>query len=237
MNRVTKTRAALVLIFGLASVVGAYLDWIWWVPYVGIMITIAAVAILVPAGLIAAIGRGKVRSLGIMALAVGIGLLAGQGLGPGREPLIQSLNGTMTVYLDTPIAATASGSASCLTVASGTEISVNGDSNMHLDTPDEPFLSVYLNKGDRWEANDDSPRMSGVRLELALEGRLARADGKPLATEMEVGPSSTVVVSFTNSAGSIRFADLVAKTGADSTGESVDISGRIEWTCQQEVAP
>ena len=43
--------------------------------------------------------------------------------------------------------------------------------------------------------------------------------------------------SFTNAAGSLRFADLVAKTGPDSTGESIDISGRIEWTCPQEVVP
>ena len=232
-----RTRGALVLIFGLASVLGAYLDWIWWVTYSGIMLTIAAVMILVPAGLIAAIGRGKVRSLGLMALAVGFGLLAGQNLGPSREPLTQSFNGTMTVHLDTPVAATAIGSASCSTVASGTEISVTGDPNIHLDTPDQPFLSVYLNKGDRWEADDDAPRMNGVRLELGLEGRLVPDDGKPLATQMEVGPSSTVVVSFTNTAGSIRFADLVARTGPDSTGDSIDISGLIEWTCPQEVVP
>ena len=227
----------LALIFSLAGVLGAYLDWIWLPLYSGIMITIAAIAILVPAGLIAAVGRGKVRSLGIMALAVAFGLLAGQSLGPSREPLIQSFNGTMTVHLDTPVVATASGSASCSSVASGTEISVNGDPNMQLDTPDRPFLSVYLNKGDRWEANDDAPRMGGVRLQLGLEGRLVPDDGKPLATEMEVGPSSTVVLSFTKTAGSIRFADLVARTGPDSTGDLIDIAGLIEWTCPQEVVP
>ena len=63
--------------------------------------------------------------------------------------------------------------------------------------------------------------MSGVRLQLGLEGRLVPDDGKPVATEMEVGPSSTVVVSFTNTAGSIRFADLVARPGPDSTGDVV----------------
>ena len=225
------------LIFAFASVLGAYLDWIWWPVYSGITITIAAIVILVPAGPIAAIGRGKVRSLGVIALVVGMGLLAGQNLGPSREPLIQSFNGTMTVHLDTPVVATASGSASCSTVASGTEISVSGDPNMQLDTPDQPLLSVYLNKGDRWEANDNAPRKNGVRLELGLDGRLVPADGKPVATEMQVGPSSTVVVSFSNTAGSIRFADLVAKTGPDSTGDSIDISGLIEWTCPQEAAP
>lgn len=225
------------LIFALASVLGAYLDWLWWRDYVVITITIAAILILVPAGLIAAIGRRRIRSLGVAGLAIGIGLLVGQNLGPSREPLIQSLNGTMTVHLDTPVVATASGSAWCSTVASGTEISVNGDPNIHLDTPDQPFLSVYLNKGDRWEVNDSSPRANGVRLELGLEGRLVPDDGKPLATEMEVGPSSTVVLSFTKTAGSIRFADLVARTGPDSTGDLIDIAGLIEWTCPQEVVP
>lgn len=231
-----RTLAAVALIFAFAGVLGAYLDWIWWPVYSGITITIAAIGVIVLAGLISAVGRGKLRSLRIMALAVGIGLLAGQNLGPSREPLIQSFNGTMTVHLDTPVVATASGSASCSTVASGTEISVSGDSNLQLDTPDHPFLSVYLNKGDRWEADDNAPRKNGVRLELRLEGRLVPADGRPVATEMQVGPSSTIVVSFSNTAGSIRFADLVAKTGPDSTGESIDISGLIEWTCPQEAA-
>lgn len=232
-----RPQAALGLIFGLAGVLGAYLDWIWWPAYVGITITIAAIAILVPASLIVAIGRARVRSLGIMAFAIGIGLLAGQNLGPSRQPLIQSFEGTMTVHLDAPTVATASGSASCSTVASGTEISVTGDPNMQLDTPARPFLSVYLNKGDRWEANDDSPRVRGVRLQLGIAGRLVPDDGRPLATEMEVGPLSTVVVSFTNTAGSIQFADLVARTGPDSTGDSIDIAGLIEWTCPQEVVP
>ncbi len=135
----------LVVAGSLAAVLGAYVDWIWWPVYSGLMLTIAALAILLVGAIVAFVGRATVRWIGLVVLAVGIGLVAGQNLGPSREPLIYQPGGTMTLRLESPIIASATSPADCTNVGSETEFQVTGDPNMRLDTSDHPFVFVYLN--------------------------------------------------------------------------------------------
>lgn len=218
-------------VFVVAAIVGAYLDWILWIHYHGLMITLAAGAILLVGVILALIGRGIVRHIALVVLAGGIGLVAGQNLGPSREPLIYQSGGTMTVRLESPVVAVATGPADCTNVASETEFAVSGDPNMRLDTPEHPFVDVYLNFGDRWDAIDDAPRKDGVRLDIMGTAERIPDDGFPSMVTMQATESSTLESTFSNEGGSIHFADLVAQTRQDLTGESIDLAGTLEWTC------
>jgi hypothetical protein len=119
----------------------------------------------------------------------------------------------------------------CTNVASATEFQVSGDPNMRLDTPDQPFVSVYLDVGDRWQVLRDGPRKDGVLLDIGIMGALVTDAGKPGAIGMQATDSSTLESTFSNSGGSIRFAHLVARSGPDFTGGSMDLAGTIVWTC------
>lgn len=222
-------------VFVPAAVVGAYLDWMLWADEGGILVTLAAIAILLVAGLLALVGllahRGVIRLTATLTLAVGLGLIAGQILGPSREPLIQQFDGTMTLHLTAPVDAVATGPANCANVASATEFSVTGDSNMRLETPDRPFVMVYANVGDRWQVRDDSPRKNGVRLDVDVTGQLVTADGKPSTTEMAATSTSTLEASFSNQGGSIRFAGLVPQGAAAPVAGAEPFAGTLEWTC------
>ena len=156
-----------VAIVAVAAVIGAYVDWIWWPVYSGLMLTIIAIGFLLIGGIVALIGRGVLRTGALFVLAAGIGLLLGQNLGPSREELLIS-DGTMTLTLTSPVAATGTAPAPCSLVGSETEYSISGDPNMRLDTPDEPFVSVYLAKGDRWlvHAGGEAPHHEDTQLRI-----------------------------------------------------------------------
>ncbi len=227
-------RLAVAGAFAVAAIVGAYLDWIWWPVTSGLVITLAAIALLLLGGIVAlvgrAIGRVTVLRIALVVVALGVGLLAGQNLGPSREPLVQTFGGTMTLRLESPVVAVATGTASCSSVASGTEFSVTGDPNMRLDTPDNPFVMVYANAGDRWQVSSDRPRKNGVALSIDVTSPLVTGD-KPSTTGMQATDSSSLESTFGAQGGSIRFANLAAKSGPDFTGELIDVVGTLEWTC------
>lgn len=63
---------------------------------------------------------------------------------------------------------------------------------MRLDTPDQPFVQVYFNVGDRWDAIDGGPRKDGVRLDVGVTGALVTDKGKPATVAMVAAPSSTL---------------------------------------------
>jgi hypothetical protein len=225
--------SAIAVVFLAAAVAGAYLDWLWWpVAYGGgLLLALAAGVILLAGGALALVGRGVVRRVALVVLAMGVGLVAGQNLGPSREPLIDEGSGTMTLTLETPVVATATGTAGCRNVASGTEFSVNGDPNMRLDTPDQPFVSVSLDIGNRWEVLREVPRKNGLRLTIDVTAALVTDAGKPTTVGMQATASSTVESTISNTSGSIRFSGLAPRTGPDFSGDSMDLAGTIVWTC------
>lgn len=215
----------------LAAIVGAYLDWVLWPVYSGLLITIAAGVLLFIGWLVARVGHGTLRRMGLLVLTMGVGLVIGQNLGPSRESLIYTSGGTMTLHLTSPYVAGATGEATCQNVASETEFQVTGDPNMRLDTATSPFVMVYINKGDRWAATEDGPRKDGVRLDIDINDAAVLEDGKPGTIGMQAIGSSTVEASFSNQKGSISFADLEARIVPDFTGGSLDLAGTLEWTC------
>jgi hypothetical protein len=227
--------AVVIAVFVPAAIIGAYLDWILWADEGGILVTMAAVAILLVAGLLGLIGflakRGGIRRAAALVAAVGVGLVAGQVLGPSREPLIQQFDGTMTIRLSSPSSAVATGPVICTNVASGTDFAVTSDSNMRLETPDQPFVMVYANVGDRWRTRDDSPRKDGVRFEIAVTGALITDAGKPVTSPFVAAPSSTLESTFSNAGGSIRFSGLVPQDSPASAPAGDSFAGTVEWTC------
>lgn len=228
--------AILLAALGVSAVLGAYIDWLWWPVYSGLMLTLYAGVILLMGGVMTVVGRGIIRRIGLVILVVGVGLVAGQNLGPSREPLIYTADGTMTLRLTSPVVATATSPADCTNVASETEFQVSGDPNMRLDTPSRPFLQIYLNRGDRWQAIEDSPRKEGVRFQITSNEPEIPADGKPLQVGMRATETSTIEATFANTGGSLRFSGLSPMSGSDYTGESLDYAGTLEWTCGRVVS-
>ena len=226
--------AVLAIAFGLAAIVGAYIDWLWWPVYFGIVLTIAALPIVLIGAIAAALTHGLARSVSLVVLAVGVGLLAGQ-TWDLRPHLLWYAEGSMTVVFDGTFAATASGPADCQSVADGSEISVSGDPNLRLDTPDQPFLMISFDKGDRWEAIYPGPRANGIALEISVTDPRVPDDGKPSTIGMGADATSTVVADFNATGGVIRFADLVPLTGVDYSGEAMDLSGTIEFICDKPI--
>jgi hypothetical protein len=217
-----------------ATVIGAYLDWMWWPAYDGIVITIIAAAMLPLGGVVWSVGRLTGRRVagrvGTIIVAIAVGLVVGQVAGPSREPLIVS-DGTMTLRLESPVVATGTSPATCSNGASQTEFAVSGDSNMRLDTPDRPFMSVNFDVGGRWEAIDNGPRKDGVRLWISGTDPIVPASGKPADVGMQATSASTLVSTFSNRGGSMRFSGLSPQGGPDFSGDTIDFAGTIEWTC------
>lgn len=241
-RRVARILATLAVVFAIAATAGAYLDWLWWTAYTGIMLTLGAIALLLCAGLLALVARwthrGRLGDVARGGLVVGIGLLAGQAFGPSREPLVNQFGGSMTVHLVSPVVAEATGPADCVNVASGTEFSVSGDSNMRLETPDRPFFSVYVDVGDRWRAYRDAPRKDGVLFLVSVTGQLVQADGKPEMLTYAATAASSLESTFADAGGTISFSGVGVETSTGSTGSAAPIggseaqlAGTVEWRC------
>jgi len=221
--------AVLVAAAGVAAVVGAYLDWLWWPVYSGLMITLVAFGLLIVGGIVAIIPRRLIRRTGLVILAVAVGLLLGQNLGPSREALISSAGGRITLRLESPVTGTATGAVSCTNVASETEFQVSGDPNVRLDT-DRSFVWISINKGDRWAALHSEPRANGVSLWIAVSPE-AVTDKGPSTIGMHATERSNVEATFANEGGNLRFKGLEPMSGPDYTGAALDLAGTIEWTC------
>ncbi len=231
----TRSRIAVVAIgaVGLAAGVfaGAYLNWFWWeIGYRPLTIVLAA-AIMVAGGAVSLIRRMVARRVGLGLVAVGFGMLAGQYLGPVREPLIHQPGGSMTLRLESPVATVVMGTAECSNVASETEFLILGTPvrpTGELGLPD----GVTVQLGDRWAYPRDNARTDRVRLEIASTTRLG-TDGIKAESRvgMEATEASTLESTFSNQGGSIRFHDLAAHDGPGYTGESIDLAGTFEWTC------
>ena len=81
------------------------------------------------------------------------------------------------------------------------------------------------------DAQDLEPAKGRLRLDIGITGALVSDAGKPSPIGMQATESSTLASTFSNQGGSIRFAHLVAQSGPDFSGESMDLAGTLEWTC------
>jgi hypothetical protein len=236
-NRRRVPVAALVALFAAAAAVGAYSDWEWWQPYSGLTITLAAGAILIVAVLLAVVGRARRRGMASAVAVVGLGLLAGQNLGPSRPALEQS-QGRMTVTLTSPRSTTGSIAAYCSMDAGATELLVYSDANLRLDVvPDDPsipadvdqreFALFEVSVGERWI--DGSVRRPD---DLVLSALVGRVEADAPESRMSSDPSSRLDLAWTAGGGTMTFAGLVLDTRfKDASGGAIDLAGTIEWTC------
>jgi len=231
-------RIALLIVAGLvAAAIGAYLDYEWWHPTQGIVITLVAIGVLLVAGLLFLFRRSITTSLAFIGLAIGVGLLIGQWIGPEREPL-QLASGSMTLHLDGPIQADATGDADCQTVASGEEFQVTMDPNTRLQmegVPDEelPFVSASFAYGDRWQPEQDA-REDGLILSIYMNSALVAADGSPTELWLDSASTSTIEHRQTGNNEIVLFSGLAVSEGevAAILGVDGDVTGTLEWTCE-----
>lgn len=221
------------LLFLAAAGVGAYLDWIWWQHYSGLVVTLAGAGLLLLAVLPAIVPRG--RPVALLVAAIALGLLAGQNLGPSR-PTLHTTAGQVTVTLSSPRASTGSAPATCAMDDGARELQVSGDPNLRLDIfPDNPatppdidqreFVGVHLAIGDRWEP---------VRADqTAIEIIIGRVEGDASETRLMADDTSILTLDRTADRGIARFEGLIRDPRApEATGEFAELAGTVEWTCQ-----
>jgi len=228
---------ALLVVIGLvAAAIGAYLDWLWWHPTQGIVVTLVAIGAFMVAGLLFLFRRSLTTLLAFIAMAIGIGLLVGQWLGPSREPLVLD-SGRMTLHLTGPIQADASGTAHCQMVASGEELQVSMDPNARLviegpDPQEYPLVSTSFAYGDRWQP-DEGARDDGLVVSIYLNAALEPADGGPTELWLDSAPSSTLTVGELGNVGTVQFSELVISQGNVESilGVDGDVTGMLEWSC------
>lgn len=228
---------ALILITIAGAVVGAYLDWMWWHPMSGIVVTIGAIAVLL-VGVMAWISRWRpIRPLAFAALAFGIGAILGQNLGPSRPPISQAA-GSVTVELTEPAdAEPITGPADCQLTPDGENFQISGDPNLRLQMGEQPLelrdtIQLSVAKGDMWEYGE--PRRDGWSLIVIVSDTGPFTDDEiPGLQFMRSGAESQLVGSGTQEAGSLRFDGLVLDTEQSQAAEEpMELAGTIAWSCE-----
>lgn len=229
--------AALAVLALVGAAIGAYLDWKWWHPTSGIVVTIGAVGLLLIGALAWASRSRVIRPLALGALALGIGAILGQNFGPSR-PLITQTTGRLTVELTTPAdAEPITGPADCQLTPDGQNFQISGDPNLRLQIGDQPSeqrdaVQVSIARGDMWEYG--AARTDGWSLIVAVSDTGPFTDeGVPAIWFMESDGESQLVGTGTQEAGSMRFDGLVLNAqqsqGADGP---MELAGTIEWSCE-----
>jgi len=224
-------------LFAIAAVLGAWWDWILWPVYSGLMITIGAIAVLLVAVFLRVIPLRRSHQLALLVAAVGVGVLAGQNLGPSRPALTQT-EGTITVTLTSPNATTGTAPATCSMDSAATELSLSGDSNLRLDVlptdatapadiDQRAFVGMTVSVGDRWMDGPES-RPDSVLLSALVSG----VSGKSAESRMVTGASSPVALHWDPHGGTMSFSGLMQDTRfAEASGDPIDLAGTITWTC------
>ena len=226
---------AVLVVAGVAA--GAIWDWFNWHPMDAVIMTLAAIVILVVGGVLAVARPRGSRLAGVVVLAVGVGIVAGQVLGPSR-PALEIAEGSLAMAVDQPAAADGTGVATCQWSAARDELQVSGDNNLRIDLlppiegapPDvdqRAFVLVSITVGDRWP-DGAVTRADNMDLWLSVGGVADGAGEVALAALF----ASTLEVSWTPEGGSARFAGLVdATTGMAVAAPLAGLAGTITWTC------
>lgn len=229
-----------VLLVG-AIAVGAYGNWRLWHPADGFVVALAALAALLTGGLVAAAGRGAVRSAALVPLVVGVGLLVGYAFGPDRPELRQD-PGRIDVALDALALERVVTGTSCATADQGYELQVAAstrlavlpaDPSIPADVDDRAFVGFHITVGDRWR-DGRVHRSDNVDLAVIVSGV---RDGTP-ERRLAASDSSTVEIAWDNERGTLAFAALVdAETGGPVAGPLGTLAGTISWVCGKAALP
>jgi hypothetical protein len=215
-----------------AVAAGAWLDWHLWHPMSGITITIGAIFALVMALVLWLARRPFARGLAAVALAVGIGLIAGQVLGPSR-PELSIVDGTMTIRIDVDPAAERTGRATCSTEAAGDQLQAGNDPNEGRPSESADFISVSISIGDRWDFMRQGARPDHLRVFISVGAAVATA-ARGLDEVVHASDAASELIAETRgNVGTMRFANLALVDGATGrfTAQRSTLRGTIEWTC------
>lgn len=231
---------ALLVVTGVAA--GATWDWFNWHPMDAVLMTLAAIVVLVVGGVLAVVRLRGSRPAGLLVLALGVGMVAGQVLGPSR-PELAIAEGSLAMAMDQPAPAEGTGVATCQWSDARDELQVSGDHNLRIDLlppiegapPDidqRAFVLVSITVGDRWR-DGVVARRDNIDLWLSVGGVADGAEEVALAAS----DASTLEVSWTPEGGSARFAGLVdATTGGAAQAPLAGLAGTITWTCEAPLA-
>jgi hypothetical protein len=230
--------AVLLAILIATIVLGAYLDWRWWHPASGIVVTMAAGAMLVLGGIGAALRWRRLHPVAAGAVVAGVGLLLGQALGPEREAPILA-EGTVTIVLERPEgAAEVTGPTTCNHTASGANYLVSTDSNLRLELGDQPdeerdFVMASLSHGDMWEHGAEArPDRIGLTIIVADAGPFTDVD-VPTEVVMASDASSTLSLEGTQESGRLAFSGLVPDPDRpDARQDPIELAGTLAWECE-----
>jgi hypothetical protein len=228
----------LVALAAVAAVVGGYLDWLWWHPTQGIVITLAAIGLILLAGALALFRRPITGSAAMVALALGAGLLVGQTVGPARG-LPQVSIGTMSLTLTEPIPAVATGPADCSSALSGDQLQVQVTQDVNTRLPLEgepaerhPFVSAGFSSGDMW-APEFGRRADELVVSIYLNSSFEPADGPPTELWLHSDSTSQLTPTLSGNDGAVAFSGLVLTEGdlQSMIGAAGEVTGTLEWTC------
>ncbi len=230
-------RYALLLIpLIIGAIAGAYLDWRWWHPTSGILITMVAAGLLVLAALAWTTRWRPIRPTVLGVAAFALGLLLGQNFGPSRPP-ITLVSGSVDLQLTAPAdAQPTGGSADCQLTPDGQNFQISGDPNIRVEIGDQPreeqdAVSISIARGDMWQYGE--PRSDGWSLIVVISDTGPFTDDEiPGLWYLVSAPSSEVIAEGTQEAGSIAFDGLVLDADQSQLAdEAPELSGTIEWSC------
>jgi hypothetical protein len=224
----------LALVGGLAA--GAYYNWYLWHPMSGLVITLAALGLLLIGGVAFLIRSRRFRPIALVLIVAGIGTIAGQNVGPDRPVTRRHATGSMHLVLTSPVAFDASGDASCGSTADGSQVVVApGSFGMARASEVADFHYPHVTIGDMYDYADPGRRDDHLAVSINVHLAAIPADADLNATPVETVHRSdrastlTLAPGHSVAGGSISFSNLVVGEGTASRRS--DLVGTLGWTC------
>ncbi len=225
---------ALALASGLAA--GAYYNWYLWHPMSGLMITLAALGLLLIGGVAFLIRSRRIRPIALVLIVAGIGTIVGQNVGPDRPATRRHETGSMHLVLTSPVSFDASGEASCGSTADASQVVVDpGSFGMARASEEADFHYPSVTIGDMYDYADPGRRDDHLTVSIAVHLAAIPADADLNAVPVETIHRSdrasvmTLAPGHSVNGGSIAFSNLVVSDGSGSRRS--DFAGTITWTC------
>ncbi|HET7704140.1 MAG TPA: hypothetical protein VFK35_12125 [Candidatus Limnocylindrales bacterium] len=236
-RRTTWLLPVLGLVLVAASGVGAWSNWYLWHPMSGLVVTIAAVGLLLVGGLALLVRSNRLRPIGLVLAVAAVGTVVGQQVGPDRPAVRRHDSGTLRLVLTAPAAFDASGKASCGSAADASQVVVDPDEfGLARSSDRADFHYVYVTIGDMYDYGARTARSDHLSVVITVMNAGIPADAdpnvRPGETRHTSDAASNLVLAPGHSVngGSITFSNLALGDPADPARRS-DLAGTVSWTC------